>query len=553
MDLEQLLEKYAARNALEHGEAQVDAVVGKVFAEEPELKEQAGKVVSTAESVVDEVNALSAEELEDIVGGHDYVDESEEDGGLPELPNAEDGEVVMRMAPFPSGMLHLGNARMAVLNDEYVKRHDGELLLVIDDTAGSEEKKPIPEAYDGIPEDLEWLGVDFDDIIYKSDRIELFHGYAETFLQNGWAYVCECDAETLRDNRENGVACAHRDQSAEENLEKWQQMLDGGYGEGEAAVRLKTDMQADDPAFRDRVLLRISELDHPRVGGEYRVWPMLEFSWAIDDHELGITHILRGKDLVMEDRMERYMWDLLGWEEPEILHHGLLSIEGINLSTSESRRSIADGTYEGWEDPRTWSLQSLKKRGFEPEAVRRFVLQFGMSDTDVTVPVDSLYTENRKIIDEQADRYFFVEDPVELAVTDVPDDLSAEVPYHPEQDRGTREVPVTVDDGEMTVYIDRSDLDDGFLRLKDLCNVEIEDGTAMFHSVDHTEAVDRNAPIVQWVPADATACRVTMPDGSTTEGLCEPAVPEEVVQFVRFGFVNVVDAGGSVDAYYTHP
>ncbi|MDY6769569.1 MAG: glutamate--tRNA ligase, partial [Candidatus Nanohaloarchaea archaeon] len=399
----------------------------------------------------------------------------------------------------------------------------------------------------------DWLGIEYDEIIYKSDRLDLFYDYAERFLEEGWAYVCECDAETLRENREDGVACDHREQSTEENLEKWQGMLDGEYAEGEAAVRLKTDMQADDPAFRDRVLLRVAELDHPRVGEEYRVWPMLEFSWAIDDHELGITHIIRGKDLVMEDRMERYMWDLLDWEEPEILHHGLLGIEGIQLSTSTSRQKIDSGEYDGWEDPRTWSLRSLRRRGFEPDAIRNFVLEFGMSENDVSVPVDTLYTENRKLVDDDADRYFFVEEPVELEVTGLPEDIAAEIPRHPEHDRGTRTVDIDADDGTATVYIERSDLDDGFLRLKDLCNVEIEDGAAAFHSVDHTEALDRDADIVQWVPDDGQRCRVTMPDGDVVEGVCEPGPPQELVQFVRFGFVNVVSSGEPVEAYYTHP
>ncbi|MCJ7479003.1 MAG: glutamate--tRNA ligase [Candidatus Nanohaloarchaeota archaeon QJJ-7] len=552
MELEKLVKKYAARNALEHGSAETDAVVGKVFAEQPELKERAGEVVSTAEDVIDEVNGLSEGELESIIGEHEY-EEAEKDEGLPELPDAEERDVVMRMAPFPSGMLHIGNARMAVLNDEYVKRNDGKLLLVIDDTAGSEEKKPIPEAYDAIPEDLDWLGVDYDEIIYKSDRLERFYEYGERFLREGWAYVCECGAETLRENREEGVACEHREQSADTNLEKWEDMLEGGYGEGEAAVRLKTDMEADDPAFRDRVLLRISELDHPRVGDRYRVWPMLEFSWAIDDHELGITHILRGKDLVMEDRMERFMWELLDWEEPEILHHGLLGIEGINLSTSTSRQKIDSGEHEGWEDPRTWSLRSLKKRGFDPEAIRNFVLEFGMSNNDVSVPVDTLYTENRKIIDEKADRYFFVEEPEELVIEDVPEKLEAEIPYHPEEDRGEREVPVKVKDGKAKVYVDSSDIEDGFLRLKDLCNVEVEGRRASFHSLDHTEALEREAPIVQWVPQDGKDCEVVMPDAEKIEGVCEPSVPEEVVQFVRFGFVNVTGTGEKVEAYYAHP
>ena len=102
-------------------------------------------------------------------------------------------------------------------------------------------------------------------------------------------------------------------------MEEWERMLSGEYSEGEAAVRLKTDMKDPDLAFRDRVLLRISERPHPRVGTKYRVWPMLEFSWAVDDHLLGITHVLRGKDLMMEDKMERFMWKLLGWPEPTTL------------------------------------------------------------------------------------------------------------------------------------------------------------------------------------------------------------------------------------------
>lgn len=552
MDVDDLLRKYAVKNALEHGSAETDAVIGKVFADEPDLKEDAGGVVQRAEEVIAAVNDMSADELEDAAEEYEYESREEDDDELPELPGAEDG-VVMRMAPFPSGLLHIGNARMAVLNDEYVKRYGGKLLLVIDDTAGSAEKKPLQEAYEEIPRDLEWLGVEFDEVLYKSDRMETFYGYAERFLEEGWAYVCECEAETLRENRREGVACEHRDRSVEENLEAWERMLDGTFGEGDAAVRLKTDMQADDPAFRDRVLLRISELDHPRVGSDYRVWPMLEFSWAIDDHELGITHVLRGKDLVMEDRMERYMWGLLGWEEPEILHHGLLNIEGIKISTSTSKRKIDEGEYEGWEDPRTWSLRSLRARGFEPEAIREFVLEFGMSENDVTVPVDTLYRKNRDIVDAGADRYFFVEDPVELEVHGIPADVAAETPYHPEEDRGTRRIDVDREGGTATVYLDRDDLEDGFLRLKDFCNVEVDGEEAEFHSESHEPAVERGADIVQWVPADARDCTVVMPDGDRAEGLAEPAVPEELVQFVRFGFVNVKAAGEEIFARYAHP
>ncbi len=556
--MEDLIRKYALKNRADYGEAQKEAVIGKVFADEPELKENAGEVVQKAEEVVEEVNQLSDEDVQQEMEEHEYF-EKEHKEGLPELPNVDEEKgVVMRLAPFPSGMLHIGNARMSVLNDEYVKKYGGKLYLVIDDTAGSEEKKPIPEAYREIPKDLEWLGVDIDEVIYKSDRMEMFYEYGEKFLKNDWAYVCKCDAETLRKNRKEGIECSHRNRSVEENLEDWQKMLDGEFDQGEAVVRLKTDMQHKDPAFRDRVLLRVSHVDHPRVGRKYDVWPMLEFSWAIDDNKLGMTHILRGKDLMMENKMERYMWDLLGWEEPEILNHGLMNIEGIKISTSDAKRKIDEGTYTGWEDPRTWSLKSLKKRGFEPEAIRNFVLSFGMSESNVKVPVDSLYTENRKIIDEEADRYFFVEDPVELEVENVEETKVAEADLHPEfPERGCREIKVEPEENSVTVIIEKDDFEEGKeIRLKDLFNIKIgENGVKKIGGgIDY--ALENNLPIIQWLPAeDNKKCTITMPDGSEKEGFCESNLEkeEEVIQFIRKGFVNPVEISDEkVKCYFTH-
>jgi len=558
--MRELIRKYALKNAVEHGDAQKQAVIGKVFADDPELKQEAEEVVQEAEEIIEKVNGLSQEEMEAEKQQFTYESEQEDDDSLPDLPEADSEEgVTMRIAPFPSGMLHIGNARMAVLNDEYVKRYGGTLYLVIDDTAGSEEKKPLEKAYEQIPEDLKWLGVEFDEIIYKSDRLELFYEHGERFLEEGWAYVCTCEAEKLRENRKEGIACEHRDRSPEKNLKEWEKMMDGTYTEGDAVVRLKTDMQHDDPAFRDRVLLRLSELDHPRVGDEYHVWPMLEFSWAIDDHELGMTHIIRGQDLVMEDKMEQFMWDLLGWDHPHIVHHGLLQIEDIKISTSESKQKIDEGTYTGWEDPRTWSLMSLRKRGFKPEAIRNFVLSFGMSSSTVRVPVNTLHTENRKIIDEEADRYFFVEDPTEIEIGGVEETWTARADLHPEYpDRGHREITVDPRGGTTVVYIEEDDYEQGTeLRLKDLFNVRIrDDGTVekLNDSLDY--ALDNDLPIVQWLPADSCRpCEIIMPDGDRIEGLCEENVQEtdQVIQFIRFGFcrVDTID-DDRVTCYYTH-
>ncbi len=568
-DVKDSIRKYVLVNAFEHGgESEVSPVMGKVMANNSDLNPK--DVMPVIKDEIGRVNSLSLEEQESELREEyeDYFEEEEEEeeeDSLPELPNVDEDEgVVMRMAPFPSGMLHIGNARMAVLNDEYVKRYEGKLLLVIDDTAGSEEKKPVEKAYEEIPRDLEWLGVDFDQIIYKSDRLQLFYDYAEEFLKNDWAYVCTCDSETLRENRREGVECEHRDQSPEENLRKWNKMLKGEYGEGEAVVRLKTDMQYDDPAFRDRVLLRISELDHPKVGESYHVWPMLEFSWAIDDHELGMTHILRGKDLVMEDKMEKYMWDLLGWEHPEILHNGLLGIEGIKISTSDSKRKIDQGVYSGWDDPRTWSLKSLKKRGFEPEAIRNFVLSFGMSETSVTVPVETLYTENRKIIDDESERRFFVSDPIPVEVENFEDidgnELEVELLKHPDNpDMGKRKFVIS---SEEDLYVSKNDLnilkDSEMVRLKDLFNIEIlevsEDKIrAKFHSMDYEIAKNEGCEFIHWINEDYREGEVVMEDSSKKKGFFENADYEagQVLQFERFGFCRI-DETEPIRAYFAH-
>ncbi|RLI96682.1 MAG: glutamate--tRNA ligase, partial [Candidatus Aenigmatarchaeota archaeon] len=338
--MKELILKHALINAIQHeGKADFQAVLGKVIAEKPELRKKIKEIVPRIKEAIEEVNSLSLEEQKkraEELGIEVEKKKIKEEKKLPPLPQAQVGKVVMRLAPFPSGPLHIGNARMVILNDEYVKMYKGKLLLVIDDTIGSEEKFIIPEAYDLIIDGLKWLGVKWDKLIYKSDRLEIFYEFAEKLIEKNLAYVCECDAETLRKNRKEGIECEHRKQSIEENLKKWKAMLAGKYKEGEAVLRLKTDMKHPNPAFRDRVLLRIVEREHPRVGKKYRVWPMLEFSWAVDDLMLGITHILRGKDLVMEDMVEEFIWNKLGIKQkPKFIHYGLLSIREAKLSKTE--------------------------------------------------------------------------------------------------------------------------------------------------------------------------------------------------------------------------
>ena len=549
--------KYALQNAFLHGgKAEAKAVLGKLLAEDAGLRPRAKDVAAEVARVVDEVNRLDPDAQRDALAAlaPELLERPKTEAGpreLPPLPGAEDGHVVARLAPYPSGPLHIGNARAFILNDYYAKRYHGRLILAFDDTIGSEEKPVLPEAYDQVKEGLDWAGVEYGEVLYKSDRLPIHYEWAAKLLETGAAYVCTCDAATLRKNREAGVACEHRDQDADETIALWEAMLAGEYEEGEAVLRLRTDMKAPDPAFRDRVLFRVANRDHPRVGTKYHAWPMLEFSWAIDDQLLGVTHIIRGKDLVIEDEMETRLWDILRFERrPAFVHFGLLRFKDLELSKSRYRREIAEGRLSGIDDPRTWSLQSLRRRGFRPAALREFVLSFGLSLTDVEVPAETVYAENRKLIDKEANRYFFVPDPVTVEIDGLPPTETVRAPLHPDfPGRGRRSIPIGP-----KVHVAREDFErlrGQTVRLKDFCNVRL-DHRATFLSMENMEI-----PKIQWVSHGGVQTHVVMPDASESRGLSEPEVGglkvDDVIQFERVGFARIDHVSKSeVRAYFAH-
>jgi len=548
--------KYALQNAILHGgKADAKAVLGKLLAEDPALRSRARDLSAPVERVVADVNrmGLASQKAELEALAPELLERPAVEAGpkeLPPLPDAVEGQVVLRLAPYPSGPLHIGNARTFLLNDAYAKRYRGRLLLVFDDTIGSEEKPILPEAFDQVKEGLDWAGVEYHEVLYKSDRIPIHYEWAERLLATGEAYVCECDAETLRKDREAGVACPHRPQDIDESLAMWKAMLSGGYREGEAVMRLKTDMAHPNPAFRDRVLFRIADREHPRVGARYRVWPLLEFSWAVDDHLLGVTHVIRGKDLIMEDMMETRIWDALQVSRrPHFVHMGILRFKDVELSKSRYRREIAEGRLTGIDDPRTWSLQSLRRRGIRPAALREFLLAFGLSMTDIEVPAETLYAENRKRIDREANRYFFVPDPVAVDIHGLPAVETVQAPLHPDfPARGNRTLRV-----ETKVHVARDDFEKfrgKEIRLKDFCNVLL-DHRATFVSMEN-----KDIPKIQWVTHGVPAYLV-MPTGLESRGLAEPDVVglsvDDLVQFERVGFARIdhVSKAG-VRAYFAH-
>lgn len=550
-DIKKIATACAVKNAFDHsGVASTKAVLGKVLSEMPDMKSDIQELMKVLNSVVPEVNSWSTEKLKTEYEKLQVVPKKiDKTPKLPPLQNAEMSKVVMRMAPYPSGPLHIGNARMVILNDEYVKRYAGKLILVYDDTIGSKEKGLIEDGYRLVKEGLEWLGVKVHKEVYKSDRMELFYDYAEKFIRNGLAYVCMCSADELRSHRENKEDCVHRSHSVDENIKLWKKMLKGEYEEGEIIVRLKSDMSHPNPAFRDRVLLRISKRNHPRVGNKYCVWPMLELSWAIDDHELGMTHILRGKDLMIEDMMEKFIWEKLGWNLPEFIHYGILQIKEAKLSKSKSREAIESGILTGWDDPRTWSLQSLRRRGITPEAVRSFIIRMGVSLADVDVPAEILYAENRKIIDSKANRYFAIFDPVKISVNTQSRDV--EIPLHPDEpNRGKREM--FLDSEEL--FVERADYER--LKGKDVGLMNLFSINLGKNSKLVSDDVKMELPKIHWVSRDNVNIIVVMPDGAKVKAIAEPDITKakvgDVVQLIRTGFCRVDSVGRDTVLYFAH-
>jgi len=541
---------YALKNAIEFGKTDTSKVLPKLF-QHGLNKKDVGKIIPKIQETVDKINSWDAN-LRNLQYGKykKYIIEHEisERVGLPELPNVK-GKPVFRVAPFPSGALHLGNARTFLLNAMYAEKYNGKVILVMDDTIGSAKKPITPEAYGLIKDALKWLGVEYDKkIIYKSDRLEIYYKYAKELIKKDKAYVCHCPQKWLQQLRVQGKECGCRQFPVSIQLLRWEAMFDAK--EGEATLRLKTDMKHPNPAFRDRVLFKVSQREHPRKKNKYRVWPALEMSWAIDDHLLGITHIIRGNDLSIESEMEKYIWDIFGWTHPIIVHLGLVNVDTseAKMSKSKAQREVQSGKFIGWDDPRTWSVQSLMRRGILKEAVREFVREIGITKQDVTIPIDSLYAANRRMIDAHALRYFFVENGRKIEVDGKPEFIEVGIPVHPEKDE--RRV-VRVD---KSIYISKEDFDKyqgEEVRLLHLYNINLGKESEV------TSVENKDIPKIQWV-SDSVSASVMMPSGKMAMGLAESGVKKlkkgDLIQFERFGFVRFdgKNKDGTYEFWFAH-
>jgi len=577
IELKEIIRKTALLNAIRHdGKAQVGPVIGKILGEKPELKSRVKELSALVNDVVKEVNNIALSEQRRIVEEEWpealIKEKVEEEKRLPPLPNVDKyAQVVTRFSPNPDCVLHLGSARAIVLCHEYARIYKGKFLLRFEDT-DPKLKKPVLEFYDKIQEDLAWLECKPDEEYVQSDRIPIYYEYAERLLKDGNAYVCTCQPELFRKKTLTGKPCDCRSLPPEEHLARWQSMLEGNYKEGEAVVRVKTDLSHPNPAVRDWPALRAIDIErypHPRVGNKFRVWPLYNFACGIDDHLMGVTHIIRGKEHLTNMVRQEYMYRHLGWKYPEAIHYGRLKITGAFLSKSKIVQGIREGLFKDWDDPRLATFAALRRRGITPEAVKRLIIDVGPKTSDVVLSWENLYAYNRKILDPMVDRYFFVHDPIELTVKQIPKVFVARLHLHPDQpERGFREYTIKPkgDDNSATLWVSKKDMDaskiENVIRLMELFNIKIESlnaysAEAYFASEAYEEAKRVKAQLIHWIPVgEDMPCHVVMPDATLAEGIaesvCKRLKPNNVVQFERFGFVRIDKVNTKLTAYYAH-
>ena len=520
------------------GKANPKAILGSLLAEFPDYRKNIQELQKIIEDTVKDINSMKQDDQQKEIesGNIRQKEKREKRTGLPELKNAVKGKVVMRFEPSPSGPLHIGHAFTVLLNSEYCKIYDGKMILRISDTNAKNIYQP---AYRMIEEDARWLtGNKIDNVIIQSDRMELYYKTIEELINKNNAYICTCDPNRFKKLIDSKNQCPCRDLTEEENLKRWKNMFTK-YKEGDAVVRIKTDIKHKNPAVRDWPAFRINEEPHPRTKNKYRVWPLMNFAVAVDDHDLKLTHIIKGKDHITNTERQMYMYDYLNWKKPEFIHIGRINFKGFEVSTSKTRIAIEENIYKGWDDVKIPFIRALKRRGFQPETIKRIVIETGPSKTDKTVDIKDFFKTidkyNKEIIDPTSRRLFFVESQKEITLIDNSlKNRTINVENHPEnKNLGTRQITASEN-----IYISSEDfrnLKGKPIRLRKLTEGILENN---FKSTPQ-----QKPQVIQWVPKDSPKATILMPDGKTKEGLAEKETENlkigDIIQFERTGFCRL--------------
>ena len=552
-ELRKEIRKMSLQNAFEHGgETRDKIILGKILGTKPEFRSKVKEISPEISEIVSSVNQLSLEEQEKEIKENfpDLLDPKEkivEREGLPELKDAEQGKVITRFPPEPNGYPHIGHAKAAIINSEYAKMYGGKFILRMDDTNPEAERM---EYHAAIKVGLEWLGIEFDTVKSTSDDMELFYEKGNELINSGKAYVCTCKREDISKNRRERKACKCSTKDIEKNNKNWEKM-NGKFKPGDAVVRFRGDMKADNAVMRDPVFFRIIEGKHYTLGEKYRIWPSYDMAVAIEDSIDGVTHAFRSKEFELRKELIDAILDALNMRKPNQGFFSRLEFKGMPISKRIIKPLIEEGKVSWYDDPRLPTLEALRRRGIKPEAIRKFIMSLGLTKANTLAPFDSLEAFNRKFVDADSIRLFMVNNPKKLTVKNL-QIKSVEIPNHPVNDMGKRKIEI-----DENFYIsgdDAQDIKEGTqIRLLGLGNVYITKAGFELEGEFVENGETTNVPKIQWVP-QKTAHEIKMIIPKTLfngEEFNEDSLEEldvytephylqlkegEEIQFVRFGY-----------------
>ncbi|TFH03276.1 MAG: glutamate--tRNA ligase, partial [Nitrosopumilus sp.] len=423
----------------------------------------------------------------------------------------------------------------------------GKFILRMDDTNPEAERM---EYHAAIKVGLEWLGIEFDIVKSTSDDMELFYEKGIELINLGKAYICTCKREDISKNRRERKACKCSMGDIEKNNKNWEKMKDK-FKPGDAVVRFRGDMEADNAVMRDPVLFRIIEGKNYTLGEKYRIWPSYDMAVAIEDSVDGVTHAFRSKEFELREELIDAILDALKMRKPAQGFFSRLEFKGMPISKRIIKPLIEEGKVTWYDDPRLPTLEALRRRGIKPEAIRKFIMSLGLTKANTLAPFDALEAFNRKFVDADSIRLFMVSNAKKLTVKNLPIS-SVEIPNHPINDMGKR--TIEIDENFYISGDDAQSIKEGTqIRLLGLGNVAItKQGTEIEGEfVENGEKAD--IPKIQWVP-QKTAHAIKMIITKTLligDKFNEDSLEEldvftephylqlkegEEIQFVRFGY-----------------
>ncbi len=548
-----LIRKLSLQNAVKHdGKASPGAVVGGLLGDFPELKKEMKKVMGVIQEAIKEVNSKTLEEQKQELLELDpsAFDKREHKVDLFGFLKIKDGEKVRTaFPPSPEKHPHIGHSKPLFLNHMLARKYGGEFILRFEDTNPDLVKE---EFYGIMIEDFKWLGVEWDKVVYASDHMSLYYEKGGELIQKGLVYICTCPPERIKLSREKGIPCECRSKTINANMDLWNNMKN--MFPGEAIARLKIDLKHKNSTMRDPTVFRVIDKPHARHGSKYKIWPTYDLQNSVLDGFLGITHRLRSKEFEMRNELQRYIQKTLGYAETSIYEFARFNLEGVDTSGRRIREKINSGDLLGWDDPSLATIAALRRRGFQPEAIKEFVVKTGITKSESTLTWDDLIVHNKRFLDEHANRYFFVADPVKIKVKGAPV-KKFELSLHPSHRKHGRKF-VTGED----FFISKKDFDSlkkGVYRFMECFNVEF-DGKEFIYVDDSLDTYKKSGKgMLHYLPVnmDLVEASIMMPDKSVVKGVAEPLVNKldegVVVQFERFGFARLDDKK-RLSFWFTH-